>query len=126
MRPMCHDEGYKVLNTAPTARLLPTGRHFAVTWSLPAEFRGRTNAMLHRSRSFASVGGAPVDILTFDDFRDYSVLRGVLNEQGFLSRGTRIRNLWEDLPVMAAFAWSQAAQSVVPEDEQFPSFYPLS
>jgi poly(glycerol-phosphate) alpha-glucosyltransferase len=67
-----------------------------------------------------------VDILTFDDFRDYSVLRGVLNEQGFLSEGTRIRNLWEDLPVMAALAWSRAEQGFVPEGEQFTSFYPLS
>ncbi|WP_264355160.1 glycosyltransferase [Pseudarthrobacter sp. MM222] len=97
-----------------------------MTWSLPAEFAGRTNAMLHRSRSFASVGGAPVDILTFDDFRDYSVLRGVLNEQGFLSEGTRIRNLWEDLPVMAALAWSRADQSLVPEGDKFTSFFPLS
>lgn len=127
MGPMSEkSEGYKVLNAAPTARLLPAGRHFAVTWSLPAEFAGRTNAMLHRSRSFASVGGAPVDILTFDDFRDYSVLRGVLDEQGFLSEGTRIRNLWEDLPVMAALAWSRAAQGLVPEGDQFTSFYPLS
>jgi poly(glycerol-phosphate) alpha-glucosyltransferase len=82
--------------------------------------------MLHRSRSFASAGGAPVDILTFDDFRDYSDLRKILSEQGFLSEGTRIRNLWEDLPVMAALAWSRADQSLVPEGDKFSSFYPLS
>jgi poly(glycerol-phosphate) alpha-glucosyltransferase len=82
--------------------------------------------MLHRSRSFASIGGAPVDILTFDDFRDYSVLRGVLKERGFLSEGTRVLNLWEDLPAMAEFIGSQAAKSSVPEGEKFPSFNPLS
>ena len=57
--------------------------------------------MLHRSRSFASEGGSPVDILTFDDFRDYSVIRGVLQDRGFLSEGHAVRNLWEELPAMA-------------------------
>ncbi|MHA7180896.1 glycosyltransferase [Arthrobacter sp. MDB2-24] len=80
------------------APVLPAGRHFAVTWSLPTEFAGRTNAMLHRSRAFAESGGRPVDILTFDDFRDYGQVREQLSEDGFLSEGTSVLNLWEDLP----------------------------
>jgi poly(glycerol-phosphate) alpha-glucosyltransferase len=117
------ENGDKV-NSDPTARLLPAGRHFAVTWSLPSEFAGRTNAMLHRSRSFAAEGGASVDILTFDDFRDYSVLRGVLKERGFLSEGTRVLNLWEDLPAMAEQVAAQAAQDTAAD--MFTAFNPLS
>ncbi|MGY2746002.1 glycosyltransferase [Arthrobacter sp. UYCu723] len=97
-----------------------------MTWSLPAEFAGRTNAMLHRSRSFASKGGAPVDILTFDGFRDYSVLRGVLEERGFLSDGTRILNLWEDLPAMAALDGSPSAHAAATEADAFVAYSPLS
>ena len=82
--------------------------------------------MLHRSRSFASEGGAPVDILTFDDFRDYSALRGVLTERGFLSEGTRILNLWEDLPAMAEFIGSQPALDSESEESPFASYSPLS
>lgn len=84
-----------------TAVVLPAGRHFAVTWSLPTEFAGRTNAMLHRSRAFAEFGGRPVDILTFDDFRDYANIRSQLSKEGFLSDGTSVLNLWEDLPTLA-------------------------
>ncbi len=82
--------------------------------------------MLHRSRSFASEGGAPVDILTFDDFRDYSALRGVLEERGFLSEGTRILNLWEDLPAMAALDGSPSAQAAATEADAFAAYSPLS
>lgn len=82
------------------AMVLPAGRHFAVTWSLPTEFAGRTNAMLHRSRAFAEFGGRPVEILTFDDFRDYAEIRSRLSKEGFLSDGTSVLNLWEDLPTM--------------------------
>jgi poly(glycerol-phosphate) alpha-glucosyltransferase len=110
----------------PTAPLLPSGRHFAVTWSLPSEFAGRTNALLHRSRSFASVGGSPVDILTFDDFRDYSSLRGILRERGFLSEGTQILNLWEDLPAMADSVSARATPGPDAEPGPFLSFVPLS
>ncbi|KQO01983.1 hypothetical protein ASF21_10625 [Arthrobacter sp. Leaf234] len=56
--------------------------------------------MLHRSRAFAEFGGRPVDILTFDDFRDYAEIRSRLSKEGFLSDGTSVLNLWEDLPTM--------------------------
>jgi poly(glycerol-phosphate) alpha-glucosyltransferase len=85
-------------------RKLPQGRHFAVTWSLPTEFAGRTNAMLHRARAFGAQGGTPVDILTFDDFRNYSSVRAELAATGHLSEDTRVLNLWDDLPDMSAKA----------------------
>lgn len=87
--------------------VLPAGRHFAVTWSLPTEFAGRTNAMLHRSRAFAKYGGHPVDILTFDSFRDYPTIRKILTDRGFLNEDTRVLNMWEDLPAIAQAESSQ-------------------
>lgn len=101
------------------APILPAGRHFAVTWSLPTEFAGRTNAMLHRSRAFAANGGRPVDILTFDDFRDYSAIRDQLLTEGFLSEGTSVLNLWEDLPALADALDRDA-------DQEYASFSPLA
>ena len=121
-----HKEIGDNLKFDPTARLLPAGRHFAVTWSLPTEFAGRTNAMLHRSRSFASEGGSPVEILTFDDFRDYSVIRGVLQDRGFLSKGTRVRNLWEELPAMADSQSTTVNSGSDAVSGTFGSFVPLT
>ncbi|MFC3299521.1 glycosyltransferase [Arthrobacter agilis] len=92
---------FDAINEEQDTTRLPEGRHFAVTWSLPTEFAGRTNAMLHRSRAFAEYGGRPVDILTFDDFRDYAEIRTQLCSDGFLTEGTTVLNLWEDLPVLA-------------------------
>ncbi|AUZ88739.1 hypothetical protein CVO76_14620 [Arthrobacter agilis] len=104
-----------------TATVLPAGRHFAVTWSLPAEFAGRTNAMLHRSRAFAKYGGHPVDILTFDSFRDYPTIRRVLTERGFLNEGTRVLNMWEDLPAVAEAVNERGGDATV-----YEHFAPLS
>ncbi|MET3919904.1 glycosyltransferase [Arthrobacter sp. UYEF20] len=64
--------------------------------------------------------------MTFDDFRDYSVLRGVLKERGFLSEGTRILNLWEDLPAMAALDGSPSVETAAPEADAFAAYSPLS
>lgn len=82
--------------------------------------------MLHRSRSFASVGGSPVDILTFDDFRDYSITRSVLRDRGFLTDGTRVLNLWEDLPAMADSLSAGGTSGSEAEDLAIGSFAPLS
>ncbi|WP_226760457.1 glycosyltransferase, partial [Arthrobacter sp. SO3] len=87
---------------APTR--LPAGKHFAVTWSVPVVHGGRTNSMLHRSRAFAAQGGAPVQVLTFDNFRDYQDIRKTLTEQGKLTDGVTIRNIWEDLTHLAGDA----------------------
>lgn len=96
---------------------LPPGRHFAVTWSVPVVHGGRTNSMLHRSRAFAAEGGAPVEILTFDNFRDYPDIRRTLTEQGKLTDGVTLRNIWEDLASLAGDA------PVLPGE--VPGFSPL-
>lgn len=57
--------------------------------------------MLHRSRAFAAEGGAPVEILTFDNFRDYTEIRKTLAAQGKLGNGVSLRNIWEELPDLA-------------------------
>ncbi len=63
---------------------LPRGRHFAVTWGIPAQPGGMTTALLHRSQLFAA-SGRPVTIVTFE-LRDDPV-RSV--------GGVPVANLWE-------------------------------
>ncbi|MDQ0633525.1 poly(glycerol-phosphate) alpha-glucosyltransferase [Arthrobacter pascens] len=91
-------------NRIEKSAVLPAGKHFAVTWSVPVVHGGRTNAMLHRSRAFVAEGGAQVEILTFDNFRDYKEIRKTLTEQRKLVDGVTIRNIWEDLPDLAGAA----------------------
>ena len=74
--------------------------------------------MLHRSRAFAAEGGAPVEILTFDNFRDYPDIRKTLTGQGKLTDGVTLRNIWEDLVHLAGDA------PVLPAEE-LTGFSPL-
>lgn len=73
---------------------------------------GRTSALLHRSRAFASEGGATVEILTFDNFSDYAHIRKTLTEQGKLSDGVTLRNIWEDLVHLAGDAPALPAEEL--------------
>ncbi|MGG7463531.1 glycosyltransferase [Plantibacter sp. YIM 135347] len=66
-----------------------------MTWGIPDDFGGMTNAMLHRSRAFVRLGGQSVDIVTFDARPDYPQLEARLREQGQLIDGVRIVNLWD-------------------------------
>ncbi|MHC2999126.1 glycosyltransferase [Microbacterium sp. HJ5] len=74
---------------------LPAGRHFAVTWSVPDDFGGMTEAMLRRSRAFDQVADTPVDVLTFDARPDYPEVERRLRASGALSPGIRILNLYD-------------------------------
>lgn len=78
-------------------RLLPPGRQLAITWSIPDAYGGMTAAMLRRSRSFARLAGAEVDVLTFDGRPDYPAVRARLTELGELVEGVRLHNLYERL-----------------------------
>ena len=92
-----------------SAVTFPRGRQFAVTWSIPDDFGGMTSALLHRSRAFVRLAGAPVDVLTFDTRPDYPDLERRLREQGELIDGLGIINLWDWLranPVAADAAGS--------------------
>lgn len=80
----------------PAARVrLPEGRHFAVTWSIPAEFGGMTDAMLRRSAAFSRLGGVHVDVLTFDARPDTRHLEQALRDRGRLADGVRVLNLYD-------------------------------
>ncbi|HWI31401.1 MAG TPA: hypothetical protein VNT50_07905, partial [Microbacterium sp.] len=74
---------------------MPAGRHFAVTWAIPDDFGGMTEAMFRRSRAFDQLGGVAVDVLTFDARPDYPALEATLRGQGVLSAGVRIVNLYD-------------------------------
>lgn len=74
---------------------LPEGRQFAVTWSIPDEFGGMTDAMLRRSAAFSRLGGVDVDVLTFDARPDTGRLEQALRDRGMLADGVRVRNLYD-------------------------------
>ena len=82
---------------------LPPVRHFALTWEIPDDFGGMTRVMLRRSRAFAELAGATVEILTFDAGRDYDAVRARLRGSGILTAGVQIRNLWDDLSAIIDF-----------------------
>ncbi|MDQ0633526.1 poly(glycerol-phosphate) alpha-glucosyltransferase [Arthrobacter pascens] len=82
---------------APGIPPLPAGYHCAITWGIPMEYGGMTNALLHRSRAFIQEAGVPVDVLTFEWSVDYSEIRCELEIAGELIPGLRLRNLWEEL-----------------------------
>jgi poly(glycerol-phosphate) alpha-glucosyltransferase len=74
---------------------MPAGRQFALTWSIPDDFGGMTSALLHRSRAFVRLGGAPVDVLTFDARPDYPHVEQRLRQRGELIEGMRLLNVWD-------------------------------
>ncbi|ANJ25772.1 glycosyltransferase [Agromyces aureus] len=74
---------------------LPDGRHFAITWSIPDEFGGMTDALLRRSAAFLRVGGVEVDVLTFDARPDTPEVELALRRRGDLPTGVRITNLYD-------------------------------
>lgn len=76
---------------------LPRARYFALTWGIADQYGGMTAAMLRRSRSFRTLGGVDVDILTLDDRADYPEFEERLRASGELVEGLRIRNLWDEL-----------------------------
>jgi poly(glycerol-phosphate) alpha-glucosyltransferase len=86
----------RAASDAPTTRVrLPEGRHFAVTWSIPDEFGGMTDAMLRRSAAFSRLGGVHVDLLTFDARPDTRRLEQALRDRGRLADGVRLLNLYD-------------------------------
>jgi poly(glycerol-phosphate) alpha-glucosyltransferase len=76
---------------------LPAGYHCAITWGIPMEYGGMTNALLHRSRAFLQKAGVSVDVLTFEWSEDYGEIRCELETAGELIPGLQLRNLWEEL-----------------------------
>ena len=96
---------------------LPEGYHCAITWGIPTEYGGMTNALLHRSRAFIQEAGVPVDVLTFAWSLDYGDIRCELEAAGELIPGLRLRNLWEELGQLteSQLATSKPGKNVVGE-----------
>jgi poly(glycerol-phosphate) alpha-glucosyltransferase len=87
------------VSDAPATALLPPGRQLAVTWGIPDEYGGMTEAMLHRSRALVGIAGATVEIVTFDPSPRFSATRDRLLDRGGLVPGMLLRNVYEDLRV---------------------------
>jgi poly(glycerol-phosphate) alpha-glucosyltransferase len=75
--------------------ILPQGRQFALTWSIPDAYGGMTTAMLRRSRALVRLGGARVDVLTFDPELDAAATAQRLRDAGELIDGMRLLNLYD-------------------------------
>jgi len=74
---------------------LPPGRHFALTWSIPDDFGGMTEAMFRRCGAFARLAEVHVQVLTFDDRTDYPSVEARLRTQGTLAAGVDVVNLYD-------------------------------
>lgn len=81
----------------PGDGMLPEGRILAMTWSIPREFGGLTNVLLHRSRLFVEHGAREIDILTLAAGFDIEAATKQLEADGKLVPGMRLRNLWHEL-----------------------------
>ena len=66
-----------------------------MTWGIPENYGGMTTALLQRSRAFVRLGGAEVDVLTFDPEPRYAGLEAAMLACGELVEGMRLRNLYE-------------------------------
>lgn len=66
-----------------------------MTWGVPDDFGGMTDAMFHRSRAFVRLAGVTVDVLTFDHRPDYPSLESRLRARGDLVDGVDIVNLYD-------------------------------
>ncbi|WP_208739925.1 glycosyltransferase [Arthrobacter agilis] len=105
----------------PSSDILPDGYHCAVTWSVPFDFGGMTEALLHRSRAFVTGAGQSVDVLTFAYENDYDDIRCELAAEGKTVPGIRLRNLWEELAEMS----DETMMKVVPADRLRGKFRPI-
>lgn len=76
---------------------LPPGRQYAVTWTIPDDYAGMTNSLLHRSRSLVREAGTEVTILTYAHRDDYDPIRDRLIDKQAMIDGMHLRNLWEDI-----------------------------
>lgn len=66
-----------------------------MTWSIPEHYGGMTTALLRRSRAFVQLGGASVDVLTFDPALDAAPTERRLRDTGELIDGMRLLNIYD-------------------------------
>ncbi|MEU6858699.1 glycosyltransferase [Glycomyces sp. NPDC046736] len=75
---------------------LPDDPIYGLTWSIGKEFGGLTNVLLHRNSVFSKLGRRKIDILTLAPNFDTRVVRLRLLKQGYISKGVRLRNIWQE------------------------------
>lgn len=80
-----------------TKTQMPSGKHAAVTWSIPDTYGGMTKALLHRSAAMVQLGDICVDIITFDWRSCYDEVRRTLSNRGELVDGLSLVNFWEEI-----------------------------
>lgn len=97
-------------NSIIVSSCLPTAYHCVITWWIPDDFGGMTNAMLHRSRAFATYAGQKVDILTFNFELSLQEIECELRADGTLTADLALRNLWNELARLS----DSALNSVTP------------
>lgn len=99
---------------------LPPEPIYGLTWSIPENFGGMTNVLLHRSSAFARLGGRRIDILTLAQDLDVRSCTRELRSSGRLGKGVRLRNLWDELARMSdrALAKGFAADRPVPDESE--------
>ncbi|WP_199039859.1 glycosyltransferase [Glycomyces salinus] len=99
---------------------LPPEPIYGITWSIPENFGGMTNVLLHRSAAFARLGGRRIDILTLAGDLDLRSCTRELRSSGRLGKGVRLRNLWDELARMSdrALAKGFAADRPVPDESE--------
>ncbi|MEU5157011.1 glycosyltransferase [Glycomyces sp. NPDC021274] len=76
---------------------LPDDPIYGLTWSVGKEFGGLTNVLLHRNAVFSSLGRRRIDILTLAPNFDTRAAKLRLWKQGYIGKGVRLRNLWEEI-----------------------------
>lgn len=76
---------------------LPADPVYGLTWSIGKEFGGLTNVLLHRNDVFSRLGRRRIDILTLAPNFDTRIVRLRLMKQGYIGKGVRLRNLWEEV-----------------------------
>lgn len=86
------------VSSSPTAAAVPRKVPldiYMLTYSIPENFGGMTNVLLHRARSFANLGEKRIDVLTLDADMDLPHAVARLEERGYLGESNvRLRNVW--------------------------------
>lgn len=89
------------VSSSPTAAAVPRKVPldiYMLTYSIPENFGGMTNVLLHRARSFANLGEKRIDVLTLDADMDLPHAVARLEERGYLGESNvRLRNVWHEI-----------------------------
>ncbi|GAA4834545.1 hypothetical protein GCM10023221_09160 [Luteimicrobium xylanilyticum] len=89
----------------------PDDRYVALAWTIPDEFGGITNVLLHRTATVAARTGRTIDLLTLAPDLDLDRAVNRLRESGRLKPGVRLRNVWHEFSALDDGALRRLAQT---------------